>query len=328
MTVASAGPIVRRAWPRGRDIVVELVDDDGLVRAGRGRPDGPVAVQAPGSDPDLPGLGPAVERAGGAEHVVAHRLGRRAVVRHGTTWVKVVRPPKVAAVADRHRLVAAAIAGTGVGVASLVAVDEGEGALLLGHLDGVTLLDHPDPVRAAARVDAALRAWAAGPVPATLPVHDAGAEQAVLRAWADDAMAHEVVPPTLWPALAAAVADATSALATLGARPLTLSHRDLHEAQVLVADDRVSLLDLDTAARADPALDRGNLLAHVDLAAALGTLDSGTAAAVACVLDPDHDGAVAAYRAAARARLVAVHAFRPATRAGALALLQPSGRRR
>lgn len=44
-----------------------------------------------------------------------------------------------------------------------------------------------------------------------------------------------------------------------------LAHRDLHDGQFLVAGDSICLLDFDLLCRADPALDGGNLLAHLDL---------------------------------------------------------------
>ncbi|MHC5021121.1 MAG: phosphotransferase family protein, partial [Planctomycetota bacterium] len=43
------------------------------------------------------------------------------------------------------------------------------------------------------------------------------------------------------------------------------SHRDYHPGQLLVAPDGVAVLDLDTAAMAEPELDVGNFLAHLDL---------------------------------------------------------------
>ena len=43
------------------------------------------------------------------------------------------------------------------------------------------------------------------------------------------------------------------------------SHRDYHPGQLLVAPEGVSVLDLDTAAMAEPELDAGNFLAHLDL---------------------------------------------------------------
>lgn len=43
-------------------------------------------------------------------------------------------------------------------------------------------------------------------------------------------------------------------------------HRDLHEKQILVAKGRAGILDFDTLSLADPALDPGNLLAHLFLA--------------------------------------------------------------
>ncbi|MFQ5349954.1 MAG: phosphotransferase family protein, partial [Thermoanaerobaculia bacterium] len=43
------------------------------------------------------------------------------------------------------------------------------------------------------------------------------------------------------------------------------SHRDYHPGQLLVAPRGVTILDLDTAAMAEPELDAGNFLAHLDL---------------------------------------------------------------
>ena len=333
--------VVRRAWPRGDELVLELIDPAGLVVPGRRGAGGRIETYEPGTDPRLVGLAGVVRRAGGPRHVVGHRLGRRAVVHDGRRWTKVVRRAKLPAVVERHRLVRAVTTGGALRVAEVVAVDERLGALVLDHVDGVEMLEHPDPAVAAERVRTALYEWWRRPPPAALPLHDAAAECAVLDGWASAASRHDVIPPAYRPAFAAAVESAANALASLEARPVVLGHRDLHDGQLLVGDEHVGVLDLDTAARSDPALDLGNLLAHVDLAAALGRIDATTAGAVDAVLrgaldDTDDRGAVETYRAAARARLVAVHAFRPSTRPGALALLrlapavvgQPSARKR
>lgn len=328
MTSLDTLRVVRRSWPRGDDAVLEMTDGAGSVSAGCRRADGGVEVYEPGTDHGLPGLSAVVGLAGGPEHVVAHRLARRALVHHGGQWIKVVRRAKVDALARRHQVVASLVAGTGLRVPALVAVDERRGALVLDHLEGIAMLDHPDPVAAAEQVAATLIRWARLRPPRSLPIHGPDAEHAVLSSWARAASRHHAIPPAARSAFAAAVASAAVALSRLGARPLTLSHRDLHDAQLLVDGDHVGVLDLDTASLADPALDLGNLLAHVDLAAALGRLDAASTDAVQGALctalaDRRHHAAVEAYRAAARARLVAVHAFRPATRTGALALLAP-----
>lgn len=328
--MTSTTSTVRRAWPRDDDLVLELVGPAGAVRAGVRRPDGTVELHPPGSDPGLVGLAAATGDAGGSQHVVAHRLGRRAVVRDGTGWVKVVRPSKLTSVVDRHRQFATAVATTDTRVADIIAADAGRGTVLFEHLDGRPMLDHTEPVDAAQRVAAAVQDWWRRAAPPALPVHDAAAECAVLDSWAASAARHRAIPPSHRAAFTSAVRSAQRDLAALRACPYRLAHRDLHDGQLLVCGDRVAVLDLDTAARADPALDIANLLAHVDLAAALGRIDEPTAAAVAAalarVLDgPAHSKAVDAYRAAARVRLVAVHAFRPGTRWAALTLLEGAG---
>ena len=44
-----------------------------------------------------------------------------------------------------------------------------------------------------------------------------------------------------------------------------ICHRDFHDKQVLMSNDKVTLLDLDLLAKSDPALDAGNILAHLRL---------------------------------------------------------------
>lgn len=67
-------------------------------------------------------------------------------------------------------------------------------------------------------------------------------------------------------------------------------HRDLHDGQVLVDGDRAGLLDLDTLAVGDPALDLGNLLAHLDLPVAQNRCSRAAGATVT-------EGVMAAYGA-------------------------------
>jgi hypothetical protein len=60
-------------------------------------------------------------------------------------------------------------------------------------------------------------------------------------------------------------------LATEATAAPILSHRDLHDKQVLLAGERGCLIDLDLMALAPPALDLGNLLAHLRLRALQGS---------------------------------------------------------
>ena len=98
-----------------------------------------------------------------------------------------------------------------------------------------------------------------------------------------------------------------------------LLHRDLHDKQVLIADGahRPGLLDLDTAAWGEPALDVANLLAHLDLRVRQDLLTPWRAGAAreafvgALAHDRQTRDRVEAYLVAARLRLSAVYALRP-----------------
>ena len=152
---------------------------------------------------------------------------------------------------------------------------------------------------------------------APLPAHGLDDEAEVLARSVADAVACGVVRGSTAVRLAAEAGAAAEALRALPPLPPVLAHRDLHDGQVLLpaglAAAPPGLLDLDTAALADPALDAGNVLAHLDLAAAAGHLGAARAAAVGVVhhaaLDP---GRVQVLRRAAALRLCAVHAYRPA----------------
>lgn len=78
------------------------------------------------------------------------------------------------------------------------------------------------------------------------------------------------------------------------------------------------MLDVDTAARGEAALDLGNLLAQLDhaRALALGRDDSAARAGIAAAAESlaVSDDRLSSYTRAAALRLVCVHAFRPAHR--------------
>jgi aminoglycoside phosphotransferase (APT) family kinase protein len=215
-------------------------------------------------------------------------------------------------------------------LASLGAVDEHAGTLTFEPINGTPFLDAPDVIGAAAAVGTALAAWRGVPIPDELLLHTACQERSVLADWRERALRFGVIEPGDISRYLAVMTAADEALDRLDHRPTVLAHRDLHDGQLLLAGDlTVGMLDLDTACRADPALDLGNLLAHIDLAIAEGRLGADTAVAASAALlrgaaidSPRDRLAVDAYRAASRARLVAVHAFRPRTRRAARQLLR------
>jgi aminoglycoside phosphotransferase (APT) family kinase protein len=154
-----------------------------------------------------------------------------------------------------------------------------------------------------------------------VPVHDAAAEVAVLERWTGELAAHAGAGS---PADAAArrareaLPRVAAALLDGPAGPLVAVHRDLHDKQLLVGDDgAVGLLDFDTLAAGEAALDVANLLVHLELRALQDACAPAVARAAAnALLDAYAPGdalraRVRAYAQATRLRLACLYAVRP-----------------
>lgn len=177
----------------------------------------------------------------------------------------------------------------------------------------------PEEAAAAARrLGSSLRAFGTARA-LGLPTHSARDEAQVLLDWQARVRGFDVLGAPHHAAHDALVSSALELLTEIRADAINgvssrLLHRDLHLGQLLSADAWLGVLDLDTAALGDPALDVGNLVAHVDLEVVAGRCSAPVAEAFTAgllerlALD---ERAVTAYRISARARLVAVHAFRP-----------------
>ncbi len=346
-----------RAWPRGRDhALLELAAEDGttvaaqwfrdpeaLAAAAEKAPEparvaGDVLLQPGGADARLRTL-PAVLAENGAR-LVAHRPGRRAVVRlsepDGTTreYVKVVRPSKAADLARRGALVSTLI-GAEVPVPRLVDGSEPErGVLRWSVVPGTTL--HGLGATGGWSAEQAWTVWhAAGRAVARLHAapavrvtarHGATDELDALAAWLDPAVTHGLLDAEL---AARAGERVTAELAAGSGDPaLGVLHRDLHDKQLLLVDEgTVGMIDVDTLAVGERALDVANLLVHLELREDQGVLAPELAAAgregflTGLGADlPEHR--VAAYARATRLRLAGVYAFRPRWRHVAEELLR------
>jgi hypothetical protein len=244
-----------------------LVLDDGVEQ---------VAVWRFPHDPDLPGLAAACDEAavagvlaslGLGEGAVrlrtrAYRPRRRAVIEatgaRGRVFIKVVRPDRVEALHDRHRLLVRA----GIPAPQSLGFTR-DGILVLQALGGRTLRQ-------------ALRSRAA-PVPTgpdivalldRLPAELA--HGTARRSWLDLAPHYAAVVGAALPAEAARAADLADALRTEATTGWTVpTHGDLYENQILV-DDRgriCGLLDVDTAGPGDQLDDLACLLGHLSVLA-------------------------------------------------------------
>lgn len=188
--------------------------------------------------------------------------------------------------------------------------------LVLEWLEGEILADLiTDPSRAIPGISAtgaalwALHRQSAGQLPTRTPTQDAGAIAAAAEWLA------QVYPPLARECqqLAGKLAERLNTLPVLK----TSIHGDFHSEQVLASGSRITLLDLDRAARGHPAIDLGWMQAHLERDALAGLLSAsdvhglcealvdGYAAAGGIVEQP----ALAIYTAAGLMRL-APEAFR------------------
>jgi hypothetical protein len=323
---------VTRAWPGAVGTVTFEASsaDSRHVRGGSlNVADG--AVLAPlGSDPRLPAL--AVAAAAGA--MVVHRPGKRAVVRSsdGRRYVKVVRPGRAPAV------LAAADAGSAFGAGFRVPAVLGgtSDTVDFQALRGRTLHDlGSDATISAGTWNALWAEWAtgwaavigAGSIPArgraasdrAAPdrVHSAEAEANVVRTWTGHAQ-RLLGPGAASQTIGESASRVTALLTGTTGDRLVPSHRDLHDKQVLWhPSDGLGLLDLDTATRAEAALDLGNLTAHLHLRHRQGLWDAGKARSAIEVVHRASDRLgvsphrLHAYDVAARFRISCVYAYRP-----------------
>ena len=354
-----------RAWPRSEGhLLLELADEDGSRVAGQwfadpGRLDeaaaatpaparvmGPVLLQPDGADARLAALPQVLARPDA--RLVAHRPGRRAVVHlagEDPHFVKVVRTSAGPGLAERGQLVGRLI-GDSVLVPRLRQdSDPGRGLLGWTTVPGRTL--HDLAASGNWTEDAALTAWTqAGQ--AVSHLHDARTrlpqdteqgrwttqdELQAIDNWCTPAVRYGLLDQALVRSARARVEDLL--VATTVEPVLGLLHRDLHDKQVLWADGRVGMIDVDTLTVGERALDLANVLVHLELRRAQGLLGddlaraaaAGFRAGVATRTGPDLDveamwSRVGAWALATRLRLAGVYAFRPRWRGVARAFVE------
>ncbi|GAA1474488.1 Phosphotransferase enzyme family protein [Corynebacterium felinum] len=296
-------PSVVRAWPqlKTNSVVFEQIID-GQLRAGAIDADGVVRLVPFGCDEALPELAP-------HEGLVVHRLNKRAVVvnRAAGVVVKHVRKgvgPDYSALAKAAGFRAASV------VRSAASVVEYE------LLPGDTLC---------ALGDASVPGWErfvelwpkfARGAGVGLSSHDAGDELGVLRHWLNQVEHFGMLDAHSCQRLARSV-DALAGELLKPADPCVVLHRDLHDKQLLWDGSQLSVLDLDTVAFGEAALDVGNVLAHVELRGFQKVYSDSVQARISQAVRELADSLVIspsrlqAYTQAARLRLCCVYAFRP-----------------
>lgn len=340
---ARSGVTIVRAWPGKGDATVRTVegrDAQGRLRAGTIDADGGLVLLPHGVDPRLPALEELVR--GDDTDLVVHRAGRRAVLRCGDSYVKVVRPGRAGPVAHAAR--AGAVLAGRAGIAAPQVLDVTDDTVTVSVLPGRPAHELSDDEGWEQLWDTWASSWTrlqqqpVADLPA-LPRHTWADEASVLRDWAGRAAAAGVLP-SRWTRL---VEEVAGRVASQPQGPHVLTHRDLHDKQLLWDGRCLGVLDLDTLCLADPVLDPANLSVHADLRRAQGLWgDVATRTVVAAARrvavagggmradmgadegedEGGDDGAEDRLRTAELAtvaRLVCVYAFRPRWSATVLA---------
>ncbi|MFV0533032.1 MAG: phosphotransferase family protein [Cumulibacter sp.] len=337
---------VQRAWPHevaaaGTDALISLEgrDQAGRIRAGRLRlrrdtqdgewiPAGSEFADA-GTDPRLCDLA----RVSG--QLLVHRYGKRAVVRRAGDVVKVIRPGRANEIAARARQGRQIAHRAGLRAPEVLRVDGG--IVSFSVLPGRSLHDlgaHTSLTAWSALWSQWTKAWPAltRSDSSGLPVHTATHEAQTLRRWITLAAEFAALPHAALAGLRRAAERVMTDLVDGSAQPFVTSHRDLHDKQLLADGERLGILDFDTAALAEPALDLANLFTHAALRVDQGLWPAQSGAVVRAAVD-DVAGGIGvegdrfgAYAEATRIRLACIYAFRPRYRELAIAWASTLGR--
>ncbi|MFM8310273.1 MAG: phosphotransferase, partial [Ilumatobacteraceae bacterium] len=193
--------------------------------------------------------------------------------------LKVVPPPMAAALADRHRLVhdlltgAHSLRATAISSPRVVAVDSDLGIVELGAMVGTplhdTLLSGDAPSRRAAlRAAAGVLVDLASIEIADTALHGMEAGDGGTPAqWMTIAGSIHSGLLSLHAPVVSLLGAAARRLSDVRHSGVSLVHGDLHDKNLLLSDGHAAVIDLDAAGGGDPAVDQGNLVAHVALRA-------------------------------------------------------------
>jgi Phosphotransferase enzyme family len=263
---------------------------------------------------------------GASVSLVAHRLGKRAVLRiSGPDGVRYARLRPVTsssgqAAFDGHLALWTALKGeSALSIPRPVGFDADLGLALFDALPGTPpQFCGLDGFRATHAVMRGLRALQALSVDA--PVHRPADELAILRAWN---VRIKDVFPDLAGRLKAPLARLEDDMAALRTITPVLCHRDLHEGQIMLDRGQTGLLDFDTLRLGDPALDAGNLQAHFVLATLRDGLPRGAFITAMDNAMPHLPlRRIALWRRAALLRLAMIYAFSAEPREVILGLIR------
>lgn len=246
--------------------------DDGQAGRWHEYSEGALGELSLAADPWLPAaelLGTMVERDG--SRLLAWHPGRRATLNSevpgGRMIIKSYRKGRSRDAATRLEIASAAAAASSLRVPAMVHFDPGLDVIEMGLIPGEPPDLYKDSGNVFFQIGHGLRQLQDAPVAGRLSVHDRSAELGVLETLSERVLRLRGVLPEGW---SEAHARLRSVQPVHELAALVLTHRDLHDRQLLVHDGALGLLDFDLLCLAEPALDVANLSAHLRLRAIQG----------------------------------------------------------
>jgi len=206
--------------------------------------------------------------------LVRHRLERRAVLTRDDepVYAKIFRSASRAEAAAKKLGIARA---AGVETPVVTGVEPGTATVLTAAVPGRTLLDRlqepGSPDLAASAGEAIARLAGSDVRTAIEDRHGLEDEIRVVRRWRDMLAS---IAPGLGAGIAPVLERAGAAARALPERAPVPAHRDFYDKQILSRDGAAAVVDWDSLALADPALDAANFTAHLRLRALQGLVTS------------------------------------------------------
>ncbi len=266
---------------------------------------------------------PAAKRLGsllsdGKAELLGWRPGKRATLRAGDLILKGYRKERSALAVDRYSLATRAAASTSLVLPTVLEHAAGSALITMSTVPGDPIALELAQSDQFFRLGHGLRGFQTAGDVSTLNYHGKAAEIELLASLGTRVVELRGELPAGWAQAAKLLSDNVPTDTESGA---VLTHRDLHDGQLLVGENGIGLLDFDLLCRGDAALDVGNLTAHLRLRALQGIdgITEGVAEELATALleglDRSNDAgfleSLRFYQATTFLRLALVYYMRP-----------------
>ena len=203
-----------------------------------------------------------------AADLLGWRPGKRATVRaNEATILKGYRAGRSQDACNRYRIAEQALVGTCLVAPSVLQHSAEQACIEMSVVPGSPMTLDVTQVDQFFRLGDGLRRFQTATPASGLAHHGRDAELVLMTRLASRVMELRGELPEGWSSAANLLTDKIPSGRPSG---LSLTHRDLHDGQLLLGEQRIGLLDFDLLCLADSALDVANLTAHLRLRAIQG----------------------------------------------------------